>query len=361
MDEEKLRCLGILITKPWKNIISDYRAIGQILDKKNTSFIDGANNNSNNKNIYAKTGFDTYNIKSINANTSPNNISGMRDVDSTDGVDNNSDGENTYATIDFNTYNIASVNANMNNMSSIRNANKIGGINNNTDSKNAYIKADFSIYNIADMSVDNTTNVKEKVSNNINKTDASQLSKIDRVNKNGLDGTNKGGLDRNNKNGISEANVEAYKKADAGAVTSTDNNTNKNSKVTDWHAGLTSQAFTFLATINYTGNSNFLVSKLTFSGATTFISDKFYVIFTALANITLEKKPNVCEFNLFSFIINRQSELIDNIQVQVDLCTPSCVFFYSFLILPALFLPANKVIYLFLSSILFILLLIKEE
>lgn len=104
-------------------------------------------------------------------------------------------------------------------------------------------------------------------------------------------------MDRTNKSRVGGANIEVGKKADVGAIVSINNNTDSYGKVIDWLAGLANLAFTVFAAAHCAGNSNFTILEEITLGIATSISDKF--TFPALANITFEKKLNVCECNLF--------------------------------------------------------------
>lgn len=58
-------------------------------------------------------------------------------------------------------------------------------------------------------------------------------------------------------------------------------------------------------TIDCASDFNLNVSKRILSSAATFTFNKFLATFAAFANITLEKKPNVCKSNLILFAANR--------------------------------------------------------
>lgn len=95
VDETRLKHLGILITELLGDIISDNKAMGQILDVGNAGSTDGVDNNSDNNNTYVKAGFGTYNIAGANAVVGASDTSATRDANGTSDVDNNSDDKNT--------------------------------------------------------------------------------------------------------------------------------------------------------------------------------------------------------------------------------------------------------------------------
>lgn len=155
INETRLKHLRISIIEPWGDIISGYKTISQILDKRNAGSNTGANNNSNDKNVHAKTGFSIYNIRNTNASTNVSNMICTKDVYSTGGMDNNMDKKNTYST-SFSIYNVANINASTcaNNISDTRDTNGNNSADNNFANKNIYIKAGFSNYNIIDANAD---------------------------------------------------------------------------------------------------------------------------------------------------------------------------------------------------------------
>ena len=134
VEEIRFIYLRISITEPWRDIISCYKEISQILDGRDTSdtssvdnntdasagdisgmwndaSISGANNNSDDKNAHAKTSFSFYNIADANTDADAGDITGTGGADSIGGADNNNNGKNDYAKASFNTYNIAGANA----------------------------------------------------------------------------------------------------------------------------------------------------------------------------------------------------------------------------------------------------------
>lgn len=185
-------------------------------------------------------------------------------------------------------------------------ASSTNGIDNNADDKNTYAKAGFSIYKFASADAGNTSSIGKKVSNNTNNTDVTRLGRVSRLNEGGLDSANKSGVNRANKGRVDKANIERDKKTGARAVVSTDNSTDDGDKLTDQYAGLTSLLFPALTIANCAGNSNLAISKKTSSGAAISTFDEFFAIFSALANTTLKKKPNVCKSNLFLFATYHQ-------------------------------------------------------
>lgn len=217
VDEIRLKYLGILITESWKVIISSYRAVNSILDEKNVDGTNSLDSNFEGKNIYTKAIFNIYNIINTNADANANNASDMGDAGSIDGaknnvddknahatgfsiynvidtnasmnmsdtsvtkdvggtgdVNNNFDGKNTYAKGNFSIYIIAGLNKNANDLNGIKNVGNTSGTNNKLDNKNAYIKVNFSTYNIVGVGTSNTSDMSEKVDNNINNTSISQ-------------------------------------------------------------------------------------------------------------------------------------------------------------------------------------------
>ena len=228
VDEVRLRHLKSLITEPWGDIISSYRAMGQILDGGDAS---GTNNNTG---------------------ISAGDTSGTGDGGGTGGANNNTDGKNAHDKAGFSTYNIAGANTNadVGDTTGTGNAGGIDGADNNTDSKNAYAKAGFSTYNVAGMNanagagVDDISDTDKEVSNKTNNTSEGQSGRVGGANKDGLGGTNEGrvdgttikagvGEDGANKGGVGGANIEAGKKAGAGAVANIDNSANSGGKVID--------------------------------------------------------------------------------------------------------------------------------
>ena len=228
LDEAKLRCLGISITEPWRDPISGYRAMNQILDGQDASSVDN------------------------NAGAKASDISDTGDNSGTGSADNNTDGKNTHAKAGFNTYNIASINTNADagDMTGTGDAGGTGGTDNNIDGKNAYAKAGFKTNNILGANADvgasmgDTINTVEKVSNNTNNTNESQSSRVGRAIKgslgrtdeSGMDGTNiktRVGVDEINIGGVHGANIEADKKIVAGAVGTIDNSADSGVKPTD--------------------------------------------------------------------------------------------------------------------------------
>lgn len=203
MDKTKLKYLEILITEPWWDIISGYKATSEILNKKNTGSIDGINNNSHNKNAYAKTSFSIYNITNRNTNMNMYDTGSIRDTGNIDmgdtsntgdiysisGANNNVDDKNTYAKAGFSTYNIASANAGMGtsdtsgiadanntgmgNTTSIKDNGSTSSVDNNANNKNAYAKIYFTTYNVSNTSANDTSGTGEKICNNKKNTDAS--------------------------------------------------------------------------------------------------------------------------------------------------------------------------------------------
>ena len=293
MDEAKLKHLGISITKPWADIISGYRAIGQILDKGDASSADN------------------------NAGANAVDMSGIGDGDGTGSVDNKTDGKNAHAKAGFSTYNVAGANtdADVGDTIDTGDAGGINGANNNTDSKNAYTKASFSTYNIAganadvDASAGDISGTGEEVSNNTNNIGEGQSGRVGGANKGELGRTNKGELSGTNikaEVGLGRADIEAGKKAGAGAVTSIDNSTNDGNKVTDQYADLAGLAFAALAAANCANNSNLAVPEEISLDPATSTSDGFFATFATLANTTLERESKVYEFNLFLFAVNHQ-------------------------------------------------------
>lgn len=172
VDNIRLKHLGISITKLCIEIVSSYKAIGQILEEKNSSSTGGIDNKINNKNAHKNADFSTYNITSM-------------DTDASVGDTNDT-----------------------NNMTK-----KI------SNNRNIDMDADASVSDIS-----STNNITKKVSNNTN-TGISQISKIARANKSRLDRANKSRLSRAtkgvingaakgksgmiNKGKISEANIKA--------------------------------------------------------------------------------------------------------------------------------------------------------
>lgn len=87
---------------------------------------------------------------------------------------------------------------------------------------------------------------------------------------------------------------------------STDNSADSSNKISDLHTDLASLPFAALATANYTGDFNFAFPKETPLDAVISISNMFITIFDIFTSITLEKKPKLYKFNLFSFAANYQ-------------------------------------------------------
>ena len=183
------------------DIIIGYRAIGQILDKRDASGTNSTNNNANCKNPYAKAGFNSYNNTGANAGTGASDTSDKRDANSIGSIDHNSDNKNAYLKTGFSTYNITNASEDADGSVSAsdtggtRDAGGTGGADNNVDNKNASTKADFSTYNIADANAGagagDTSVTGEKVGNNTNNTGVAQLGKVGRVDKSGWAGLTK--------------------------------------------------------------------------------------------------------------------------------------------------------------------------
>ena len=113
MDEERLKHLGISITELWRDIISGYRAIGRILDGRNTSGvdnnagasagdtsstgddggIDSVDNNTDSKNAHVKAGFNIYNVAGTNTDVDAGDTTGTEDAGGISEADNNTDGK----------------------------------------------------------------------------------------------------------------------------------------------------------------------------------------------------------------------------------------------------------------------------
>ena len=131
VDETRLGRLGILITESQGDIVSGYRAIGQILGRgDNASGTSGADNNTG---------------------VGAGDTSGTRDASGTGSTNNNSDSKHTHVKAGFSTYNIARVNtyANVGDTTGMRDVAATGDEENNTDGKNAFVKVSFSTYNVA--------------------------------------------------------------------------------------------------------------------------------------------------------------------------------------------------------------------
>lgn len=62
VDITRLNNLWISITKLSGEIVSGSKAIGQILEERESNSTGGAANNADGKNAYAKVGFSTYNV-----------------------------------------------------------------------------------------------------------------------------------------------------------------------------------------------------------------------------------------------------------------------------------------------------------
>ena len=282
VDEVKFKRLGISITEPWGDIISSYRAIGQILDREDASDVDN------------------------NAGASVGDTSGTGDSGSTGGADNNTDGKNAHAKAGFNTYNFTGVNTNadVGDMTSMGYAGGTDSVDNNTDDKNAYAKASFSTYNVAGTNTDagagagDISDTGEEVNNNTNNTGEGQSGRVGGADKDGLGGIDKGevgetdietkvGVDGAEKSGTDGVNIEANKKAGARAVISTDNSIDGGGKVTDQHICLAGLTFPALAPADYADYSNLTIPKEIPLSAPTFTSDDFIATFAALANTTL--------------------------------------------------------------------------
>lgn len=104
--------------KSWKDIISSYKAMVQILDRKDANSTSGTDNN---------TGLGT------------DNTSGTRDANGTSSTNNSFDGKNTHIKVCFNTFNFVKANANADvgvnasNTINMRDTDSTDGINNNID------------------------------------------------------------------------------------------------------------------------------------------------------------------------------------------------------------------------------------
>ena len=258
-----------------------------------------------------------------NAGASAGDTSSTGDGGGTYSADNNTDDKNAYAKASFNTYNIigASTDLDASDTTCTGDIGGIGDTDNNIDGKNAYTKAGFSTYNVVGINANagtvDMTNTGKEVSNNINNIGESQSNRVGAADKGGLGGTDKGevsGTDikvgvrvgEADKDGMGGANIETGKKAGAGAVTSNDNSANGSDKVTDQHAGLAGLAFAVFVIADCTDNSNLVVFEGIPSSAATSISDEFFATFAIFANTTLEGELKVCESNPFLFTANHQ-------------------------------------------------------
>lgn len=126
---------------------------------------------------------------------------------------------------------------NAGNTSDTKDASGIDSTNNNVDNKNAYVKANFSTHNVAganaSVGAGDANRMDEKVSSNINNIDVSQSGRVGRANKCEMGGADKSGVSGPDKDGAGRANIEVGKKADAGAITNTNNSADDGGKITD--------------------------------------------------------------------------------------------------------------------------------
>lgn len=94
------------------------------------------------------------------------------------------------------------------------------------------------------------------------------------------------------------------RKMDTYIVASTNNSKDSSGIVIKWRKDLANLTFATLAATNYTGNSNFVISKKISLDITTSTIDKFVAIFSIITNITLKRKRKIYKSNLFFFIPN---------------------------------------------------------
>lgn len=77
VDNTRFKRLAILITKPWNKIINCYKAIRQILEKRDNNSTGGTKNNVDSENAHAKAGFSIYNFTNTDIDAGAGDTSGM--------------------------------------------------------------------------------------------------------------------------------------------------------------------------------------------------------------------------------------------------------------------------------------------
>lgn len=129
VDKINPKYLRILITKPWREIISNQKAMSQILNKRDVIGTIVVDNNADIKNAYTKDDFDIFHniYVFIGANTS--DLSDIKDINYISSANNNFDIWKTCKRANFDNYNMAYIN--ISKQSNMKDSGNVGDVSNN--------------------------------------------------------------------------------------------------------------------------------------------------------------------------------------------------------------------------------------